>query len=110
MASLAARLSILLRKKRPQPVLIIPVSFLNTRSGSPVALVARRAAEFLGVMNLEQVGIRMAHERLSVLIRVLGAFGCERSGSEFQRLESSHVAGLAKVDNVGLGGVALDLF
>ena len=57
-ASLAARFGILLGKQRPQPVLVIAVSFFDAGGGASIALVARRAAEFVGIVRLQQFRAR----------------------------------------------------
>ena len=107
MASLAAGFGILPGEERPQPVLIIPVRLLNTGGGAPIALMAGRAAEFVWIVDLEEIRIRMADECLSVLIRFLRAFGCERSGSDLQRLAHPHVARFAAIYDVRVGNVDL---
>src|SRR5207245_1862739 len=53
MTALATRLCVLLRIKRPQPMLIISVRLLDAGSGATVSLMARRAAEFLRIMYLQ---------------------------------------------------------
>src|SRR5262249_57946183 len=59
-ALLAAGLDVLLMVQRPQPELVVPMRFFGARKRSPVAAVARRAAEALGIVNLQQLFVRMS--------------------------------------------------
>ena len=52
-AGLAARFDILFGKERPQPVLVVAVSFLDAGGRASIALVAGRAAELVGIVNLQ---------------------------------------------------------
>src|SRR5207244_13535725 len=48
---LASCYDVLLRKERPQPVLVISVRLLNAGGGAPIALVARRATKFIWIVD-----------------------------------------------------------
>ena len=50
---LASCFDVLLRKERPQPVLVISVRLLNAGGGAPIALVARRATKFIWIVDFE---------------------------------------------------------
>src|SRR5438874_7588911 len=84
--------------------------FFNACGGAAVALVTRRAAELLWIMNFQEVGARMAGEGLRVLVRF---FAGQRHGGrgDVDRLAYAQVAGLAAVDILGavfvleIGGV-----
>ena len=52
-ANLAAGFSILFGEERPQPVLVISVTFFDASSGTAIALVTGRAAKFLRIVNLQ---------------------------------------------------------
>src|SRR6267143_2675374 len=59
---LAAGLGIFLGKQRPQPVFIVTVSFFNAGSSAAIALMARGAGEFLGIVILQQFRLGMADQ------------------------------------------------
>ena len=99
-AVLATSLRVLLGKQRPQPVLVISVRFLNAGSGTSVALVARRTAEFFRVVYLQQLRFGMAAESIGILVGLLLALGGHRGGSDFQWLPLIHVTGLATVHDI----------
>ena len=105
---LAAALGIFLRKKRPQPVFIVAMSFFNAGSSAPIALMARGAAEFLGIVNLQQFRLGMADQSLCVLVRLLLAFLRHRGGRDLQRFARAHMTGLAPVDDIRLGHIDLN--
>ena len=107
-ASLAACLNILLRKHRPQPVLVVAVRLFNARGSAAVALMARRAAKLVRIVNLQQVGFRMAYECPGKLVRFLLALGRHQGRCNLQGLANAHVAGFAAVNDVGLGHIGLD--
>src|SRR5207245_10420031 len=50
---LAPCLDVLLRKQRPQPVLVISVRLLDAGGGASIALVARRATKLLWIVDFE---------------------------------------------------------
>ena len=56
MAALASCLGIFFRIHRPEPVLVIAMSFFDAGGGAPVALVTRRAPELVRIVNLQQLG------------------------------------------------------
>ena len=99
-------LQILFGIERPEPVLVVAVRLLDARSGAPIALVAGRAAELVGIVNLQQRRVRMADEGLGVVVRRLGALALmkRRSLHGFAR---AHVAGFAAVDDICFGDVDL---
>src|SRR5690348_9927109 len=70
MALLASTLDIRHRVKRPQPVLIVPVRFLDARDVHSVAVVARSTAKFLRIMNLEELRFRVAGECRGKFVRL----------------------------------------
>ena len=107
-AILATRLRIFLGIQRPEPVLVVSVRFLYARGGAAVALMARRASELFGIMNLQQLRFRMAGESFGIFIGLLLAFRSHRSSSDFHRLARVHVAGLAAVHNIGFGHIDLN--
>ena len=59
-ALLAAGFNIFLGKQRPQPMPISTMPFLDAAGGAAVAVMARRAAEQVRVVNLKQFEGRMA--------------------------------------------------
>src|SRR5258708_5394351 len=77
-AALAAGLRILFGIKRPQPVLVISVALLDASGGAAIALMARRASELIGIVKLQQLGLGMADESLSIFIGLLCALGGHR--------------------------------
>ena len=107
MAVLATRFCVLLGKQRPQPVLVVSMRFLRARGRASVSLMAGRAAELLRIVNPQQFGLRMAHQRIGVFIRLLLTFRRHRRRSDFQRLARVHVAGFAAVDDIGICNVDL---
>ena len=52
-ASLATSFGVLFRKQRPQPVLVIAVSFFNAGGGAAIALMTRRATKLVRIMRLQ---------------------------------------------------------
>ena len=70
-ASLASGFGILLGKQRPQPVLVVAVSFFDAGGGASIALVARRAAELVGIVHLQQFRVGMAGEGVGILVGLL---------------------------------------
>src|SRR5437868_13791118 len=91
MALLASRIEILTWMHWPQPERVIPVRPLYACNRHPVAAVAWRAAKFLGIVNLEQLFIRMAGER---------AFSAHCGLGDHHWLACPHVAGLAPVHQI----------
>src|SRR5712664_2915255 len=49
-------------------MLVVAVGFFDACGGAAIALTARRAAKFVRVVGLQQIGLGMAGERVSVLI------------------------------------------
>src|ERR1700733_3896228 len=107
MAVLATGLRIFFGKQRPQPVLVVSVRFLDARSSPTISLVARRAAEFLGIVNRQQLRLVMTAECVGILIRLLLVFRSHGGRSDFYRLTRVHVTGFAPVHNVGVGNINL---
>src|SRR6185503_6572302 len=66
MALITPGLNVLLVIHRPQPVLVSAVSFFNRRRAAPVPSVTRRTTESIGIVNLQQVAIRVRDESLFV--------------------------------------------
>src|ERR1700758_332330 len=81
-------------------MLVSTMSFFDAGGSSTIALVARRTAELLGIMNSQQVAVGMTGESARVLIRFLAG---QRHGSrgEVDRFANAEVAGLTAVDNLG---------
>ena len=69
-ANLAARFEICTRKDGPQPVFIVTVRFFDASSGASITLVARRTAELVRIVNLQEIGLRVAGEGPRVHIRL----------------------------------------
>src|SRR5258708_12515886 len=90
-------------------MLVIAVGFFDSSGGASVALVARRAAKLIRVVNFQQIGLGMAGEGAGVLV---GLFALERHGyrGEFDGLANAHVAGLASVHDFGFGHIGLHDF
>ena len=106
-AGLAARLRIFFGIQRPQPMLVISVRLFDAGGGASIALVAGRTAKLLRIVNLQQLRLGMADERLCVFVRLLLALAGHGRGRDFQRLARVHVARLASVNDVGIGHVDL---
>ena len=49
-------------------MLIISMSFFNAGGGAAIALMARGAAKFFGIVNLQQLRRGMAGKRLGILV------------------------------------------
>ena len=107
MAGLASGFEILLRVERPEPMLVIAMCFFDAGGRTPIPLVARRAAEFLGIVNLQEVGIGMAHECFCVIVGSLGALRRHRSRSQLYRLANTQMAGFAAIDDIGFRDIDL---
>ena len=113
-ANLATGFVISGSEDRPQPMFVSAVSFFDAGGGAAIALVARRTAESLGIMNSQQVAVGMAGKSARVLIRFLAG---QRHGSrgEVDRFANAEVAGLTAVDNLGavfaleVGGVLVHI-
>src|SRR6202045_1111850 len=90
-------------------MLVVAVGFLDASSGAAIALMARRAAKFVGIVDLQEIGLGMAGERASVLVGLLAFEGHGDSG-ELDRFANAHVAGLAAVHDVGFRHVDLHDF
>lgn len=88
-------------------MLVIPVSFLHAGGGATVALVTRGAAEFFGIVNLQQFGLRMARKCARVFIRLLRALFFHGRSRNLERLAGVHVARFATIDDVSFGDVDL---
>ena len=90
-ANLAAGFVVLRGKNRPQPVLVIAMSFFDACCRAAISLMARRAAKFLRIMNSQQIPLGMAGERSRVFVRL---FPFQRHGRrrKLQRLANSKVA------------------
>ena len=99
-ADLTARFEIAPREDGPEPVLVGAVGLLDTGGGAAIALVARRAAELVRVVNLQEIAFRMAGEGPRVFIRLF-AFQGHGSGGEVHWFANAHVAGFAAVDDIG---------
>src|SRR5437660_66280 len=89
-ALIAPRLEVFLVIKRPQPVLVSPVTLLNRSGASPVSAVARRATEAIRIVDLQQVAVRMGDER-SLAVHVFLR--------DVDRFANSQMTGLAAVDH-----------
>src|SRR5204863_3543664 len=72
---LATRFGILFGEERPQPVLVSSVTFLHAGGGAAIALMTRRAAKFIRIVDLQKFGLGMANEGLSVFVRSLLSLG-----------------------------------
>ncbi len=90
-------------------MLVVAVGFFDAGGGAAIALMARRAAKFVRVVGLQQIGLGMAGERVSVLIGLF-AFEGHGRGGEFDWLANSHVAGFAAIHDVGFGHIDLEDF
>src|SRR3984893_9566281 len=90
-------------------MLVVAVRLFNTGGGAAIALMARRAAKFIGVVSLQQIRLGMAGERAGILIRLFSLQGHGR-GCQLDRLARAHVAGFATVHDVGFGHVDLHDF
>src|SRR5258706_13734640 len=90
-------------------MLVITMGLFDTGGGATIALMTRRAAKFVGVVRLQQIGLGMAGERVGVLV---GFFALERHSRsrKFDGLANAHVTGFATVHDVGFGNVDLDDF
>src|SRR6266403_5505938 len=93
-ARLTPGFGILLRKQRPQPVLVVAVRLFDAGGRPPVALMARGAAKFIGIMRAQQFRIGMAGESPGILIRMLLALASHDRSRDPKRLAGVHVAGL----------------
>src|SRR2546430_5398073 len=80
MANLTACFEVSTRKYRPEPVFIIAMRLFNAGGGAPIALVARRAAELVRIVNLQELGFRVAGECAGVFVRLF-AFQGHGNGS-----------------------------
>src|SRR5207249_10429599 len=67
MANLTACFEVSTRKYRPELVFIIAMRLFNAGGGAPIALVARRAAELVRIVNLQELGFRRSEEHTSEL-------------------------------------------
>ena len=100
-ALLAAGLDIFQGVERPQPVFIIAVRLLNTFQRHAVAAVAGRTAEFLRVVEPQQFGVGVADKDL---------LSTHIFGGDDHRFANAGVAGLATIDNAGIGIIDLPDF
>src|SRR5260370_30472022 len=75
-------------------MLVVAMGFFDAGGGAAIALMARRAAKFVRVVGLQQIGLGMAGERVSVLIGLF-AFEGHGRGGEFDWLAEFPVAGFA---------------
>src|ERR1700694_2466605 len=80
-------------------MLVVAMGFFDASGGASITLMAGRAAKFIRVVRLQQIGLGMAGEGEGVLIRL---FALERHGrsGEFDRLANAHVTGFAAVHDV----------
>src|SRR5438552_359462 len=69
-ANLAARFVILRCENGPEPMFIVAMSFFSAGGGAPVALMARGTAELVRIVNLQEIGFRVAGEGPRILIRL----------------------------------------
>src|SRR5260370_30932155 len=90
-------------------MLVVAVGFFDAGGGAAIALMARRAAKFVRVVGLQQIGLGMAGERVSVLIGLF-AFEGHGRGGEFDWLPNPPVAGVAAVHPCCFGGIFLAVF
>src|SRR5579859_7403385 len=97
MALLAARIVVFRIIERPEPVLITPVSCLDAVERAAVSTVARRAAEFVERVPLEELLVRMTGERsvFTFLPAEIGLGQRQRRGNVVR--VHAHVARLATV-------------
>jgi len=58
-------------------------------------------------MHQQQAGIGMADESFRIIVRRLRALGHHDGRGELYRFADPHVAGLAAIDDVGLGNIDL---
>src|SRR5262249_10024993 len=107
MAGLAAGFDVSAREQGPEPVLVIAVSFFNTGGGASVTLVAWRAAKLVRVVNLQEIGFRMAGEGTSILVGLF-ALGGHADGRESNRLPDAHMTGLTAIHDIRFRYVDLD--
>src|ERR1700730_11624296 len=99
MTGLAASFHISAREQRPEPMLIVAMGFLDAGGGTSIALMARRAAELVRVMNLQKIGLGMTGERAGILVRLF-TFGRHGCGGQLDRLANAQVARLAAIHDV----------
>src|SRR5215469_13891122 len=105
---LASGFRVFFGEERPQPVLVVAMSFFDAGGGASIALVAGRTTELVGIVHFQKFGRGVADEGAVVLVRLLlpVVLGDGRGG-DLQGLADAHVAGLAAVNDVGLGDVDL---
>ena len=72
-ACLASGFDVLFGEQRPEPVLVIAVRFFNAGGGAAIALMAGRAAELVGIVNLQQLRFRMTDKCLRIFVGLLFA-------------------------------------
>src|ERR1700730_10678334 len=94
MTGLAASFHISAREQRPEPMLIVAMGFFHAGGGASIALMARRAAELVRVMNLQKIGLGMTGESASILVWFF-ALGGHGRGGQLDRLANAQVARLA---------------
>src|SRR5437868_2217493 len=70
-ALLTASLQIALFKQRPHPMLVVAVRFEVAGRRPPVAPVTTGTTKFVGIVNLQQVPIRMTDKRPRQCVRFL---------------------------------------
>src|SRR4029077_20163814 len=64
MTGLAASFYVFLGEERPEPVLVVAVSFLDAGGGATVTLMTGRTTELVGIVNLQQIPVGVADESL----------------------------------------------
>src|SRR4029077_13997170 len=89
-------------------MLVVAVRFLDASGGAAIALMARGAAELVGVVDFEQLWLGMADKSIRVLVGLLFTLGCHSGGRDLHRLARAHVTGFAAVDDIGFGDVYLN--
>ena len=98
MALLAAGFEVLAMMHRPKPERVAAVRLDDAVDGHAIAAVARRAAELLGIVNLQQFFIGMADENLFAAHGRLG---------QLHRLARAQMAGFAAVHQIDILDVDL---
>src|ERR1035437_1762406 len=93
MALLAAAFAVRSAEKRPLPMRVVSVRLLYTRYREPVSVVAGSTAKPRGIVDRQELGVRMAGEnRLTAHVR----------RSELNRFAVSQMAGFAAIHQAGI--------
>src|SRR5712671_3793362 len=90
-------------------MLVVAMGFLDAGGGASIALMAGRAAKFIRIVSLKEIGLGMAGECAGVFVGLFALRG-HGHGGESDRLACAQVTGFAAVHDVGFGHIDFNDF